>query len=81
MTRIEFRLPQLGMTMQEATIERWHVQVGDPVNEGQDICEIITEKVNTTLPCTVAGTIAEILVGEGEDAEPGAVLAIIQSDV
>lgn len=71
-------LPKWGMTMQEATVSEWLVAVGDAVTEGQPIVRIETDKVETEVESPGAGTLAEILVPDGEDAEVGTVLARIE---
>ena len=35
-----FNMPQLGSTMEEGTILKWHKQVGDTVREGETLLEI-----------------------------------------
>ena len=35
-------MPQLGMTMQEGTLEKWLVKDGDTVEKGQPMMEITT---------------------------------------
>jgi pyruvate/2-oxoglutarate dehydrogenase complex dihydrolipoamide acyltransferase (E2) component len=79
-TRSPLTLPKWGMNMVEATLTVWHKSVGDHVVEGEEIAEIETDKVDTTLESPVTGTIVEIVVDEGEDAEVGDVLAYIEAD-
>lgn len=79
MARTELRLPKIGMTMQEATVAHWYVGVGDAVSEGDDMCEVDTDKANAVLPAPAEGHVVEVLVQSEEVAEPGAVLAVIES--
>lgn len=79
-TRSPLTLPKWGMNMVEATLTAWHKSVGDHVVEGEEIAEIATDKVDTALESPVTGTIVEIVVDEGEDAEVGDVLAYIEAD-
>jgi 2-oxoglutarate dehydrogenase E2 component (dihydrolipoamide succinyltransferase) len=65
------------MTMQEATISEWLVAVGDEVTEGQPIVRIESDKVETDVESPGTGTVSEIVVAEGEDAEVGSVIARI----
>lgn len=67
----EIRLPKLGDTVTEGTIVRWLVAVGDEVAEGQPLAEIETDKVTTEYPSELAGTVAEILVEDGETVPVG----------
>ena len=74
---MDVTLPKWGMTMQEATIAEWLVAVGDQVSEGQPIVRIESDKVEADVESPGAGTISEIVVPDGEDAEVGAVIARI----
>jgi pyruvate dehydrogenase E2 component (dihydrolipoamide acetyltransferase) len=66
--------------MVEATVASWLKQVGDSVAEGEELAEIATDKVDSALESPVAGTLVEIVVGQGEDAEVGDTLAWIEVD-
>ena len=76
--RIAVTLPKWGMNMTEGTITDWLVAVGDPVAEGDEIAEIATDKVDGPLESPASGTLVEIVVGRGDDAEVGDVLAYIE---
>jgi pyruvate/2-oxoglutarate dehydrogenase complex dihydrolipoamide acyltransferase (E2) component len=71
-------LPKWGQNMVEATVAEWHKQVGDSVSEGEEIAEISTDKLDSALEAPAAGTLVEIVVAAGEDAEVGDVLAYIE---
>ena len=68
-------LPKWGMTMQEAVVGEWLVAVGDEVTEGQPLVTVESDKVDADVESPGSGTVTEILVGEGETAEVGAVIA------
>ncbi|OIU88917.1 2-oxoglutarate dehydrogenase, E2 component, dihydrolipoamide succinyltransferase [Microbacterium sp. AR7-10] len=72
-------LPELGESVTEGTVTRWLKQVGDDVAVDEALLEISTDKVDTEIPSPVAGTLQEILAGEDETVEVGAVLARIGS--
>jgi pyruvate/2-oxoglutarate dehydrogenase complex dihydrolipoamide acyltransferase (E2) component len=74
---MDVTLPKWGMTMQEATISEWLVAVGDAVTEGQPIVRIESDKVEADVESPGNGTVSEIVVAEGEDAEVGSVIARI----
>ena len=74
---MDVTLPKWGMTMQEATISEWLVAVGDEVTEGQPLVRIESDKVETDVESPGSGTVSEIVVAEGEDAEVGSVIARI----
>ena len=68
-------MPRLSDSMEEGTILTWSVAVGETIEVGQEIAEIETDKANMAYEADVAGTVTEILVGEGETAAVGAVIA------
>src|SRR5260370_39364142 len=59
-------MPKLGESVTEGTVERWLKQVGDRVEEWEDLVEVTTDKVNTVLPAPVSGVLAGIMVPEGQ---------------
>jgi 2-oxoisovalerate dehydrogenase E2 component (dihydrolipoyl transacylase) len=79
MATLEWRLPDLGMNIEEAEIEEWHVAVGDPVGEGQEIVSVGTDKAQTELAVPFAGTVSAIHAGPGETVSTGALLASIEA--
>ena len=71
-------MPQLGETVAEGVVTKWHKKVGDSVKADEMLFDVETDKVSTEIPAPVAGVIAEILVQEGVTAKVGAPLARIQ---
>ncbi len=76
---MDVTLPKWGMTMQEATVAEWLVQVGDQVTEGQPIVRVETDKVDAEVESPGTGTLVEIVVNDGEDAEVGGVIGRIET--
>ncbi|MEH1523555.1 2-oxoglutarate dehydrogenase, E2 component, dihydrolipoamide succinyltransferase [Cutibacterium avidum] len=74
---VEVTLPALGESVTEGTVSRWLKAVGDTVEADEPLLEVSTDKVDTEVPSPASGTLLEIKVPEDEDAEVGAVLAII----
>jgi 2-oxoisovalerate dehydrogenase E2 component (dihydrolipoyl transacylase) len=66
-----FTLPDAGEGLTEADILKWLVAPGDAVVVNQIIVEIETAKAAVELPSPFAGTVAELLVGEGDTVEVG----------
>ncbi len=58
-------MPRLSDSMEEGTILVWMKQVGDEIAVGEEIVEIETDKANMAYESDVAGTLTEILAGEG----------------
>ena len=73
-------MPQLGETVTEGTITRWFKQVGDKVEEDEALFEVSTDKVDSEVPASTSGYLAEILVQEGETVDVGAKLAVISDE-
>jgi pyruvate dehydrogenase E2 component (dihydrolipoamide acetyltransferase) len=44
----DITMPQLGETVTEGTITKWHKQVGDAVKEDEVLYEVSTDKVDTS---------------------------------
>jgi len=74
----EFKLPDVGEGLHEATIGRWLVQVGDVVGQDQPMVEIETDKALVEIPSPVAGTVAEWRVAEGEVTTVGTVIVVLE---
>jgi len=66
MTLKEFKLPDVGEGLTEAEIVGWRVKPGDTVRVNDIVVEIETAKSLVELPCPYAGTVADLLVAEGE---------------
>jgi len=74
------KMPQLGESVTEGTIERWLVKEGDSVEQYDPLFEVVTDKVNAEVPAEVAGTITKIMVPDGETVAVGTPLAEIDAD-
>ena len=71
---IEIQVPQLGESISEATVARWMKAPGDAVQADEPLVELETDKVTVEVPAPQNGVLEEILAGEGEEVEVGAVL-------
>ncbi|MEG8945506.1 dihydrolipoamide acetyltransferase family protein [Rosettibacter firmus] len=78
--KTEIIMPQMGESITEGTIIKWHKKVGDKVKKDEIIYEITTDKVDTEIPSPCDGTLVEIRVKENEVAKVGTVVAIIDSE-
>ena len=61
MSDFEVLIPKLGESIQEATVTKLFVKVGDSVKEDDLLFEVATDKVDSEIPSPVAGTIKAIL--------------------
>jgi 2-oxoglutarate dehydrogenase E2 component (dihydrolipoamide succinyltransferase) len=80
MARIDVIMPQMGESIAEGTLSRWIKKVGEPVKRDEPIFEISTDKVDAEIPAPAAGTLAEILVQEGETVAVQTVVARIETE-
>lgn len=73
----ELRIPKLGMTMTEATLQEWLVPDGASVIAGQAIYAIETDKSTTEVEAQEPGTLRQLGVAE-ETYEVGTVIGLIE---
>ena len=71
-------LPELGEGITKATISYWFFQVGEKVEERDDLVELATDKATFNLPSPCAGRLTEIFYHEGDTVNVEEVLAIIE---
>ena len=77
---IELKMPALSPTMEEGTVAKWLVAVGDLVKRGDLIAEIETDKATMEFEAVDEGRIASILIPEGTDGVAvGTVIAMLAS--
>ena len=62
----EVIMPKAGMDMEEGTVIKWLKNVGDSVETGEPLLEILTDKVNMEVEAEVSGTLIDIRANEGD---------------
>lgn len=70
-------MPQMGESIAEATVLKWHKQPGDAVAKDETLYEISTDKVDAEIPAPAAGVLLEILVEVNKTVAVGSVVARI----
>ena len=70
-------MPKLGLTMEEGTILKWRKADGEPVEKGEIILEIQTDKVEYEVESPGSGLLLKTLAGEGDVVPCGENLAVI----
>lgn len=68
----------MGESVSEATLTKWVKAVGDTVDEDDTIAEVATDKVDSEVPSPVRGVIKELLFEEGQVAQVGDAIALIE---
>ncbi|MGX6977890.1 dihydrolipoamide acetyltransferase family protein [Vagococcus elongatus] len=59
-------MPTLGLTMTEGTVDHWYKKVGDPVEKGEMIVSISSEKLTHDVESPIDGVLLDIVAPEGE---------------
>jgi len=78
---IEIKMPALSPTMEEGTLAKWHVKVGDTVAAGDILAEIETDKATMEFEAVDEGTIESLPVAEGsEGVKVGTVIATMSGE-
>ena len=62
----ELLMPKLGLTMTEGTIDEWKKKEGDPVQKGEILYSVATDKLTNDVESECDGVLLKILVPEGE---------------
>lgn len=73
----EIKMPQLGLTMTEGTVNQWFKKVGDAVTQGELLFEVSTDKITNQVESTATGILLEIRTPEGSVAPVQTVLALV----
>jgi pyruvate dehydrogenase E2 component (dihydrolipoamide acetyltransferase) len=68
-------MPRLSDSMEEGTILRWLKSPGDPVEQGEELVEIETDKANMVYEADAGGTLIEVIAAEGDTLPIGQVIA------
>ncbi|WP_209347624.1 pyruvate dehydrogenase complex dihydrolipoamide acetyltransferase [Pontixanthobacter sp. CEM42] len=75
------KMPALSPTMEEGTLAKWLVKVGDTVNSGDIMAEIETDKATMEFEAVDEGVIVAIEVEEGtEGVQVGTVIATLAGE-
>ncbi|HZR79812.1 MAG TPA: dihydrolipoamide acetyltransferase family protein [Candidatus Binatia bacterium] len=71
-------MPRLSDTMEEGKLLRWLKQAGEPIEAGEILAEVETDKADMEIEATTSGVLRELKLAEGESAAVGAVIAVIE---
>ena len=74
---VEAVIPKLDETTEVATVERWLVQEGERVEQGQPICEVETDKALVQVEAPAAGMLRRQLIAAGTEVPPLTVVALV----
>src|SRR5947209_7118305 len=74
----QVKMPQLGESVTEGTVDRWLKREGDYVRRDEPLVEVVTDKVNAEIPSPFEGRLLRISVQEGTTIPIGVEIAVIE---
>ena len=76
--RVEVRMPNLGADMDTGKVAAWLKKIGEPVERGEVIAEIETDKATVEMEALQSGTLVEIVADVGSELPVGEVIAYLE---
>ena len=77
---IEITMPRLSDTMEEGTLIRWRVNVGDKVKSGDLLADVETDKATMDLQSYDDGTVAQLAAQEGQSLPVGQLILVLAQE-
>ena len=77
---VDVRIPALAESVPDAKLLAWNFRAGDRVERGDVLIELETDKVVLEVPAPHGGTLAEIVLAEGETGLSEQVIARIDTE-
>jgi pyruvate/2-oxoglutarate dehydrogenase complex dihydrolipoamide acyltransferase (E2) component len=77
---VEIVMPQMGISVAEATLIGWRKGLGEPIAMDEPICDISSDKVDSEVPAPTAGRLVELLIAVGETVDVGTPIAMFETD-
>jgi 2-oxoglutarate dehydrogenase E2 component (dihydrolipoamide succinyltransferase) len=74
---IKVYAPLIGEGVEELNLVAWKKKPGDPVQEGEGLVELESDKVTTEVPSPATGRIVELLAQAGDTVRAGEAIALI----
>ncbi|HUU91189.1 MAG TPA: lipoyl domain-containing protein [Phycisphaerae bacterium] len=79
MAVIDVPLPDLGEDAgNEARVAFWYVDVGETLNKGDDLVQMLTDKATFDVSSPATGKVAELMADEEQTVKVGGVLCRLQ---
>ncbi len=70
-------MPKLGFDMAEGLLVRWVKQVGEPINKGDVLAEIETDKATVEVESSVSGVVLQLIAEQGTMVPVNAPIAVV----
>src|SRR5690349_23496743 len=80
MSKVDVVMPQLGESLTEGTIIKWHKKPGEKVKKDETLLEISTDKVDSEIPSPASGVVTKLLFEEQKTVAVRTVIAEIETD-
>jgi pyruvate dehydrogenase E2 component (dihydrolipoamide acetyltransferase) len=74
---VNVTMPKWGLTMKQGKISKWFKKEGDPVQKGEALFEVETEKITNKVEAVASGILFQIVVPIGSVVPVGTILAVI----
>ena len=75
----QIKMPQLGESVTEGTVDHWLKNEGDFVRRDEPLVEVVTDKVNAEIPSPFEGKLVKITAAAGQVVSVGAVIGQIET--
>ncbi len=74
---LELKVPEVGESITEVQIGRWHKEAGQRVEKDEPVVELESDKATVDLPAPESGTISRVLKSSGQTAAVGEVIGYV----
>lgn len=77
-------MPKLGLTMKQGKIMKWFKQEGEPIQTGEKLFEVATDKLTNEVEANSTGIVRRLLAQEGDSIpclKPIAIIAEANEDI
>ena len=80
MAILDVKLPDLGEDAGDAAkVAFWYIDVGEEVQEGDDLVQMLTDKATFDVPSPATGTLTEIVADEDQEVQVGGTLCRLET--
>lgn len=73
----EIKVPELAESITEGTLVKWLKNPGDPVEKGDYVVELETDKVNVEIISDYSGVLTDLRFAEGDTVQVGETIALV----
>jgi pyruvate dehydrogenase E2 component (dihydrolipoamide acetyltransferase) len=74
---IQIRMPEAGFSITEGTVIEWYRELGDRIEEGENVVCVETDKLTVDIPAERSGVLHEVRYKSGEVVPVGEVMGVI----